>query len=92
MRAHETGEIGARIAALEKAAAESAMKAMTFVGVESGVPKGVDPLRPFGAQKILEDKIGQDLAGEELGEPRVVEPWDLMEDARLVHSALDGGT
>ena len=56
--------------------------------IEPRVPPGENPFRPFRAQKLLADKIGQDLAGEELGQPRVVDPGDLMEDARLVHSAL----
>ena len=31
---------------------------------------------------------GQDLAGEDLRQPRVVDPRNLMEDARLVHAAF----
>jgi hypothetical protein len=45
-------------------------------------------VRPFRTQEFLADKVGQDLAGEELGQPRVIDPGDLMEDPGLVHSAL----
>jgi len=52
------------------------------------MPPGENTLRPLRAQKLLADKISQDLAGKDLLEPRVVDPRDLMEDARLVHSTL----
>jgi len=39
-------------------------------------------LGPFRAQQLLADKIGQHLAGEDLRQPRVVDPRDLVEDAR----------
>jgi len=55
---------------------------------EAGLPPGEKALRPLHAEEFLADKIGQDLVAEDLGEPRVVDPWDLMEDACLVHSAL----
>jgi hypothetical protein len=34
------------------------------------------------------DEKRQDLAGEDVGQPRVVNPRDLMENSRLVHPAL----
>jgi hypothetical protein len=43
---------------------------------------------PFGAQKLLVDKRDQDLSAEEIRQPGVVDPGNLMEEARLVHSAL----
>jgi len=54
---------------------------------------GVQPiienaLGPFRAQQLLADKHHQDLPGEDLGEPQVVDPRDLVEDARRVHAAL----
>jgi hypothetical protein len=39
-------------------------------------------------QQFLADKYGQDLVGEELGQPRVVDPGNLVESPGLVHSAL----
>ena len=56
--------------------------------VEPCVPPGKQTFCPFRAEKLLADKIGQDLAAEDLSQPRVVDPGDLMEEARLVHSAL----
>jgi len=44
------------------------------------MPPRKDPLRPFRAQEFLADEVGQDLAGKELPEPRVVDPGDLMEN------------
>jgi len=58
------------------------------VDVEAGVRPRENALGPLRAQQLLADKHRQNLAGEDLGEPRVVDPRDLMEDARLVHSAL----
>jgi hypothetical protein len=55
---------------------------------ESRVAPGENARGPFGAQKLPADKRGEDLPGEELSQSRVVDPWDLVEDARLVHSAL----
>jgi hypothetical protein len=52
------------------------------------VPPGKQTFRPFGAEKLPADKIGQNLAAEELRQSRIVEPGDLMKDARLVHPAL----
>ena len=52
------------------------------------MPPGKDPLGPFRAEKLLADKISQHFPGEELGQPRVVDPRDLMEDASLVYAAL----
>jgi hypothetical protein len=34
------------------------------VDVEAGVPPGEKAFRPFGAEKLPADKVGQDLAGE----------------------------
>jgi hypothetical protein len=58
------------------------------VDVEAGVRPGGNALGPFGAQQLLADKHRQDLASEDLGDTRVVDPGDLMEDPRLVHPAL----
>jgi len=58
------------------------------VDVEAGVRPGENALSPFRAQQLLADKHRQDLAGEDLGQPRVVDPRDLMEDARFVHATL----
>jgi hypothetical protein len=58
------------------------------VDIEAGVPPGENALGPFRAQQLLADKHRQGLPGENLGQPRVVDPRDLMEDACLVHSAL----
>ena len=58
------------------------------VDIEPRVPKGVKAFRPFGAQQLLVDKRGQDLVGEELSQPRVVDACDLMEEAGRVHSVL----
>jgi hypothetical protein len=58
------------------------------VDVEAGVRPGENALGPFRAQQRLADKHRQDLAAEDLGQPRVVDPRDLMEDARFVHATL----
>ena len=58
------------------------------VDIEAGVRPGENALGPFRAQQLLADKKFQNLPGEDLGEPHVVDPRDLMEDARLVHAAL----
>jgi len=58
------------------------------VDIEPRVAPGEEAVRPFGAEKLLTDNIGQDLAGKELCQPRVVDPGDLAEDAGLIHSAL----
>jgi len=52
------------------------------------MPPREEALGPLRAQQLLADKEMQHLAGEDLLEPRVVDPGYLMEDARLVHSAL----
>ena len=52
------------------------------VDVEAGVRPGENALGPFRAQQLLADKHRQNLAGEDLRQPRVVDPRDLMEDAR----------
>jgi len=49
------------------------------------MPPGKQTFCPFGAEKLLADKISQDLAGKELSQSRVVEPGDLMEEACPVH-------
>jgi len=58
------------------------------VDVESGVALGKQALRPLRAEKFSADEKRQDLPGEDLRQPRVVNPRDLMEDPRRVHSAL----
>ena len=58
------------------------------VDIEARVPPGEKAVCPFGAEKLLADEVGQDLAAEKLCQPRVVDSGDFMEDARLVHSAL----
>ena len=55
--------------------------------VEAGVRPGENALGPFRAEKLPADEEGQDLTGKDLSEPRVVDPRDLMEDARLVHDS-----
>jgi hypothetical protein len=42
------------------------------VDIEPRVSPGEKAFRPFGAEELLEDKIDQDLAGEEPGQPRDV--------------------
>jgi hypothetical protein len=56
--------------------------------IEAGVPPGENALGPFRAQQLLANKHRRHLPGEDLGQPRVVDPRDLMEDARLIHAAL----
>ncbi|MCX6563162.1 MAG: hypothetical protein NTU60_06105 [Candidatus Aminicenantes bacterium] len=56
--------------------------------VEAGVRPRKQPLCPFRAEKLPVDERGQHLTGEDLGEPRVVDPRDLMEGTPLVHAAL----
>ena len=43
---------------------------------------------PFGAEEFLADQKFKNLPGEELGQPRVVDPEDLMENPGLIHSTL----
>jgi len=52
------------------------------------MPPGKDPLSPLGAQQLLADKVGQDLPGEDLRQPRIVDPGNYMEDAIRIHPAL----
>jgi len=52
------------------------------------MPPGENAFRPIGAEKLPADKIGQDLAGEDLGQPRVCDPGDFMEETGLVHASL----
>lgn len=52
------------------------------------MPPGENPLGPFGAQELLVNQESQGLSGKEFGQPGVVEAGDLLEDARLVYSAL----
>ena len=56
--------------------------------IEAGVPPRENALSPFRIQQLLADKHRQNLAGENSGKPRVVQPRDLMKDPRLIHSAL----
>jgi hypothetical protein len=58
------------------------------VDIEAGVPPGKDSRRPLRAKELLSDKKSHDLVSEDLGQPRVVEGAEAMEDTRLVHSAL----
>jgi hypothetical protein len=58
------------------------------VDIEPGMSPGEKAFRPFGAEELLTDKRGDDLAGEEFRQPRVIDPGNLMEEARLVYSAL----
>jgi hypothetical protein len=58
------------------------------VDIEAGVPPGENALGPFRAQQLLADKHRQDLPGEDLRQPRVVEPRDLMEDTPFVRATL----
>ena len=44
------------------------------VDVEAGVRPEENALGPFRAQQLLEDKHHQDLPGEDLRQPRVVDP------------------
>jgi hypothetical protein len=52
------------------------------------VPPGEKAVRPFGTQKLLVDQKPKNLPSEDLSQPRVVDPGDLMEEAGLVHSTL----
>jgi hypothetical protein len=58
------------------------------VDIETRVPPGEKAFRPFGAQKLLVDQKSKNLPSEDLSQPRVVDPGDLMEEAGLVHPAL----
>jgi len=57
------------------------------VTFEAGVWPGENALGPFGTQQLLAGEHRQDLPSEDSGQPRVVNPRELMEDARLVHAA-----
>jgi len=52
------------------------------------VAPGEKAFCPFWAEQFLPDEKRQDLPGKELSQPRVVDPWDLVEDARLVRASL----
>ena len=54
--------------------------------VEAGVTPGEDALRPLRAEHPLADKKPEHLTGEDLGQPRVVQMRQPMENSRLVHS------
>jgi len=58
------------------------------VDIEPRVPPGEKAFRPFGTQQLLVDQKPKNLPSEELSQPRVVDPGELMEEAGLVHSAL----
>jgi hypothetical protein len=49
------------------------------VDIEAGVPPGENALAPLRAQQLLADKKSQNLPGEDLRQPRVVDPRDLIE-------------
>jgi hypothetical protein len=59
------------------------------VDIETRVSPGEKAVRPFGTQKLLVDQKPKNLASEEFGQSRVIDPGDLMEEACLVHSTLD---
>ena len=52
------------------------------------MPPGEKAFGSFWAEELPADKLNEDFAAEEFGQPRVVEPGDLMEKACLVHPAL----
>ncbi len=56
--------------------------------VEAGVPPGKNALRPLRAEQPLADKQPEHLTGEDLGQPRVVQMRQPMEDSRLIHAPL----
>ncbi len=58
------------------------------VDVEAGVTPGENALRPLRAEQPLGDQQPEHFPGEDLGQPRVVDPGDLVEGPGLVHSAL----
>ena len=58
------------------------------VDIEPCVAPGENPFCPFGTEELLVDQKPKNLPSEELSQSRVVDPGDLMEEARLVHSAL----
>jgi hypothetical protein len=55
---------------------------------ESRMPPGEQSLRPLRAEEFLADEKSQDLVGEKSGKTAVIERSNLIEDARLIHSAL----
>jgi hypothetical protein len=60
------------------------------VDVEAGVRPGENALGPFRAQQLLADKHRQDLAGEDLGETRVVDPHDRGREIQDLLDVFDG--
>jgi len=52
------------------------------------VPPAKQTSCPFGAEKFLADKVGEDLAAEEFSQSRIFNSGNIMEDARLIHAAL----
>ncbi len=56
------------------------------VDVEAGVPPRENAFRPLRAEQPLADKQPEYLMGEDLGQPRVVQTRQSMEDPRRVHS------
>jgi len=58
------------------------------VDIEARMPPGENPLSPLWAEKLLPDKKRQDRSAEQLGQSRVIQAGDLMEDAAVIHSAL----
>jgi hypothetical protein len=59
------------------------------MNIESGMPPGKKAFSPLGTQEFLANQESKDLAREERGQTGVVDPGDLIEEARLVHSTLD---
>jgi hypothetical protein len=55
---------------------------------EACMPPGQKPLGPLRAEKLLADQKREHFPSEDLGQPRVVHPRDLMEDVRLVGPAF----
>lgn len=51
------------------------------VSVETCVMPGENPFCPFGAEELSLDQKPRDLARKNLGQPRAVNPGDVMEEA-----------
>ena len=54
--------------------------------IEARVPPGEDPFSPLWAQELLIDQKRQDFPGEDLGQTRIVQMGDPVEDPGPVHS------
>ena len=60
--------------------------------IEACVWPGENALHPLRAEKFPADKKRQHLAGEDLRQPRVVDPQDQMEDIFLVPQVAGSNT